>query len=111
MIDRKFQAPFTATHDAMSALDIREGSQAHELAANLRRAFSGIVSGNVRDDTAAAIEEHGPFEINGSARIMTLLDDLLASFVEQRRMKIAAGSYRPCYRVLSQKPPLAPLIK
>ncbi len=101
VIDRKFQAPFTATHESMSALDIREGTKPHELAANLRRAFSGIVSGNVRDDTAAAIEAHGPFEINGSARIMTLLDDLLASFVDQQRMKIAAGSYRPCFRVLS----------
>ena len=101
VIDRNFQEPFTATHAAMAALDIREGTEAHELAANLRRAFSGIVSGNVRDDTAAAIEEHGPFEINGSARIMSLLDDLLASFVDQQRMKIAAGSYKPCYRVLN----------
>ena len=100
-IDRNFQEPFKATHESMTALDIREGTKPHELAANLRRAFSGIVSGNVRDDTAAAIEEFEPFEINGSARIMALLDDLLASFVEQRRMKIAAGSYRPCYRVLS----------
>jgi len=32
---------------------------------------------------------------------MALLDDLLTSFVEQERMKIAAGSYTPCYRVLS----------
>ena len=101
VIDRNFQEPFTATHKSMTALDINEGSKPHELAANLRRAFSGIVSGNVRDDTAAAIEKHGPFEINGSARIMALLDDLLASFVEQKRMKIAAGSYRPCYRILS----------
>jgi predicted Rossmann-fold nucleotide-binding protein len=101
VIDRNFQEPFTATHESMTALDIREGTKPHELAANLRRAFSGIVSGNVRDDTAAAIEKFGPFEINGSARIMALLDDLLASFVEQQRMKIAAGSYRPCYRVLS----------
>ncbi len=101
VIDRNFQEPFTATHKSMTALDINEGSKPHELAANLRRAFSGIVSGNVRDDTAAAIEEHGPFEINGSARIMALMDDLLASFVEQKRMKIAAGSYRPCYRILS----------
>ena len=101
VIDRNFQEPFTATHNSMTALDINEGSKPHELAANLRRAFSGIVSGNVRDDTAAAIEEHGPFEINGSARIMALMDDLLASFVEQKRMKIAAGSYRPCYRILS----------
>ena len=101
VIDRNFQEPFTATHESMTALDIREGSEPHELAANLRRAFSGIVSGNVRDDTAAAIEEHGPFEINGSARIMALLDDLLASFVDQKRMKIAAGSYSPCYRILA----------
>ena len=101
VIDRNFQEPFTATHESMNALDISEGSKPHELAANLRRAFSGIVSGNVRDDTAAAIEKHGPFEINGSARIMALLDDLLAAFVDQRRMKIAAGSYRPCYRILS----------
>ncbi|HSM32215.1 MAG TPA: nucleotide 5'-monophosphate nucleosidase PpnN [Woeseiaceae bacterium] len=101
VIDRNFQEPFAATHASMAALDIREGTEPHDLAANLRRAFSGIVSGNVRDDTAAAIEEHGPFEINGSARIMSLLDDLLASFVDQQRMKIAAGSYRPCYRVLN----------
>src|SRR5210317_1284868 len=67
VIDRMFQEPFTATHESMTALDIREGTKPHELAANLRRAFSGIVSGNVRDDTAATIEEFGPFEINGSA--------------------------------------------
>ena len=101
MIDRNFQEPFTATHEAMAALDINEHAETHELAATLRRAFSGIVSGNVRDDTAAAIEKHGPFEINGSSRIMALLDDLLASFVDQQRMKIAAGTYKPCYRVLS----------
>ena len=100
VIDRNFQQPFVATHESMATLDINEGSAPHELAANLRRAFSGIVSGNVRDDTAAAIEKHGPFEIDGSARIMALLDDLLASFVAQERMKIAAGSYRPCYRIL-----------
>ena len=100
VIDRNFQQPFTATHESMAALDINEDSRPHELAANLRRAFSGIVSGNVRDDTAAAIEKHGPFEIRGSARIMALMDELLASFVEQKRMKIAAGSYRPCYRIL-----------
>ena len=100
-IDREFQRPFEATHDNMSSLQISEDMQSHELAANLRRVFSGIVSGNVRDDTAAAIEEHGPFHINGSARVMGLLDELLASFVAQKRMKIAAGAYNPCYRVRS----------
>ena len=69
----------------------------HELAANLRRAFSGIVSGNVREDTAELIAREGPFEIHGSRRIMGLLDEMLAAFVSQHRMKISRGNYDPCY--------------
>jgi predicted Rossmann-fold nucleotide-binding protein len=66
-IDDDFQHPFVATHKAMRDLDINEGLPPHKLAANLRRAFSGIVSGNVREDTAEIIEQKGPFEINGIA--------------------------------------------
>ena len=98
-IDGHFQQPFTATHDSMAALDLNTDLPTHELAANLRRVFSGIVSGNVREDTAAAIEANGPFEINGSGEIMKLLDALLKSFVSQRRMKLAAADYVPCYRI------------
>ena len=98
-IDRDFQQPFKATHESMAALDISESLPKHKLAANLRRVFSGIVSGNVHEDTLARIEEQGPFAINGSGRIMTLLDKLLAAFVEQRRMKLASADYVPCYRV------------
>ena len=83
----------------MNAIEIDEDLPSHVLAANLRRVFSAIVSGNVREDTAALIEKEGPFEINGSARIMGLLDELLAAFVDQKRMKISAGDYSPCYRV------------
>ena len=99
VIPPDFQKPFSATHEAMSKLDIREELPKHELAANLRRVFCGIVSGNIREDTAAQIERHGPFDINGSANIMTLLDGLLAAFVAQKRMKISGDNYRPCYRV------------
>ena len=81
----------------MSGLRIDEDMPRHELAANLRRAFSGIVSGNVREDTAELIEREGPFEIRGSRRIMGLLDDMLAAFVAQHRMKISRGDYAPCY--------------
>ena len=98
-VDLAFQEPFQATHDAMSGLDLRESLPRHELAANLRRAFSGIVSGNVRDATIVAIEQEGPFTINGSADIMRLLDRLLGGFVDQKRMKINGGGYVPCYRV------------
>lgn len=97
LIEPKFQQPFTATHDAMSQLEIRESLPKHELAANLRRVFSGIVSGNVREDTILDIEKHGPFAINGSASVMSLLDELLSAFVQQRRMKISGGDYQPCY--------------
>ena len=98
-IDEEFQQPFFSTHESMRALDISEGLPRHILAANLRRVFSGIVSGNVREDTAALIDREGPFEINGSAKIMGLLDNLLAAFVEQKRMKISGNDYEPCYRV------------
>ena len=100
-IDHEFQKPFTATHESMRSLEIREGMPAHTLAANLRRAFSGIVSGNVRDDTIADIERDGPFEIRAAGRYMELLDRLLADFVGQGRMKLARESYEPCYRVVA----------
>jgi hypothetical protein len=98
-IDEEFQRPFPSTHAAMSELEISESLPKHVLAANLRRAFSGIVSGNVREDTASLIEKDGPFEITASAKIMSLLDDLLQAFVEQKRMKISGDDYAPCYRV------------
>lgn len=99
-IEHSFQKPFKATHESMRALDINDELPAHVLAANLRRVFSGIVSGNVREDTILSIEQDGPFEIRGSARYMNLLDELLAAFVAQGRMKLAREAYTPCYRVI-----------
>lgn len=96
-VDREFQKPFVATHESMRNLQINDNLAKHVLAANLRRVFSGIVSGNVREDTAELIDRDGPFEIDGSQRIMDLLDRLLAGFVAQQRMKISSGEYRPCY--------------
>ena len=84
----------------MSALDLHREQPVHLLAANLRRAFSGIVAGNVKEEGLREIERHGPFEIHGDLEIMQALDGLLRAFVEQRRMKIA-GDYQPCYRLLA----------
>ncbi|MGO4221040.1 nucleotide 5'-monophosphate nucleosidase PpnN [Lysobacter sp. TAF61] len=95
-----FQRPFVPTHEAMASLDLHHGRKPHELAADLRRAFSGIVAGNVKEDGMRRIEAHGPFEIHGDADMMQSLDSLLRAFVEQRRMKIA-GEYKPCYRVVA----------
>ena len=97
-----FQQPFVPTHEAMAALDLHHGRPAPELAADLRRAFSGIVAGNVKTDGIREIEKHGSFEIHGEASIMGPMDDLLASFVAQHRMKLAGKKYNPCYTLVSR---------
>jgi pyrimidine/purine-5'-nucleotide nucleosidase len=101
-IPLEFQLPFRPTHAAMRALQIHHDRPRHELAADLRRAFSGIVAGNVKEEGVRAIEEHGPFDIDGDVDIMRALDKLLQAFVEQHRMKLPGGAaYVPCYRVLT----------
>jgi len=99
-IDENFQKPFDPTHDNMRNLELRRDQGAHVLAANLRRAFSGVVAGNVKDEGIRAIEKHGHFEIRGDADIMGPMDALLASFVEQHRMKLPGKKYTPCYRIV-----------
>ncbi len=95
-----FQVPFRPTHEAMRSLAIYRERPRHELAADLRRAFSGIVAGNVKEEGVRAIEQHGPFDIDGEADIMRSLDELLQAFVAQHRMKLPGGTaYEPCYRV------------
>ena len=85
----------------MRALNLRMDRPVHERAADLRRAFSGIVAGNVKEYGVRAIEKHGPFELSGDPQIMGPLDQLLRSFVAQRRMKIAGAEYTPCYRLVA----------
>jgi predicted Rossmann-fold nucleotide-binding protein len=97
-----FQVPFRPTHEAMRSLAIHRDRPRHELAADLRRAFSGIVAGNVKEEGVRAIEQHGPFDIDGEPDLMRSLDQLLQAFVSQHRMKLPGGTaYVPCYRVRS----------
>ncbi len=98
-IDEEFQRPFAPTHENMASLQLHKGQETHLLAANLRRAFSGVVAGNVKDEGIRAIEQYGHFELNGDAAIMHRLDELLAAFVEQHRMKLPGKTYIPCYRI------------
>jgi predicted Rossmann-fold nucleotide-binding protein len=99
-IDEAFQEPFDPTHENMRNLELRRGQDAHVLAANLRRAFSGVVAGNVKDEGIRAIEKYGHFEIRGDSDIMEPMDAMLASFVEQHRMKLPGKKYTPCYRII-----------
>lgn len=92
-----FQQPFTPTHASMAELALHPDQPVHDLAANLRRAFSGIVAGNVKPQGVEAIRQHGPFRINAAPVFMARLDALLKAFVEQQRMKLPGTAYVPCY--------------
>jgi predicted Rossmann-fold nucleotide-binding protein len=100
-IPLEFQLPFEVTHETMRALRLARDQPVHERAANLRRVFSGIVAGNIKEYGIGAIERYGPFELCGEPSIMEQLDRLLRSFVAQRRMKFAGAEYTPCYRLVA----------
>jgi pyrimidine/purine-5'-nucleotide nucleosidase len=99
-IRKEFQQPFEVTHESMRALQLKPEQPVHELAANLRRAFSGIVTGNVKDGGIKAIERFGPYELAGDRAIMQPLDELLAAFVAQQRMRLPGAVYQPVYRLV-----------
>ncbi len=92
-----FQQPFIPTHKAMAELALHRNQSVSALAANLRRAFSGIVAGNVKAQGIEAIERHGPFRLTAEPWLMKHLDALLESFVAQQRMKLPGSEYVPCY--------------
>jgi len=98
----EFQQPFIPTHENVAQLKLDKDQPKHHLAANLRRAFSAIVAGNVKEEGIRAIEKNGLFEISGDAKIMQSLDKLLRSFVEQERMKIPGTFYSPCYTIIKK---------
>lgn len=99
-VERGFQEPFVPTHENMSAINLSRDQPAHELAASLRRAFSGIVAGNVKEQGIRAIEQHGLFELTGDTDIMEPVDELLKMFIADGRMKLSAEDYQPCYRIV-----------
>lgn len=96
-----FQQPFEVTHESMRGLRLKRDQPVHEFAADLRRAFSGIVTGNVKEHGIQTIERHGPFELAGEPEVMRMLDELLSAFVSQQRMKLPGSVYKPCYRIVA----------
>lgn len=100
-ISEELQKPFTPTHENMAALNLTfEQSQA-ELVANLRRAFSGIVAGNIKSETVELVEQFGRFKLTGDPELMAQVDHLLWDFIEQDRMKLPSDvPYQPCYEIV-----------
>lgn len=99
-VPTEFQQPFEPSHDNMRQLALHTNQESYLLAANLRRAFSGIVAGNVKEAGIQSIEKFGLFELHGETALMISIDALLASFVAQQRMKLPGKQYIPCYRVI-----------
>ena len=99
-IEPEFQLPFLPSHEVMANLNLKFQTNKAELAANLRKAFSGIVAGNVKAETISLIKHEGPFEIKGDPRLMEMMDKLLSAFVEQQRMKLPGSTYIPCYKIV-----------
>ncbi|MFA7552689.1 MAG: nucleotide 5'-monophosphate nucleosidase PpnN [Spongiibacteraceae bacterium] len=92
------QTPFHPSHDSMYKLQLDLTQPKHILATELRRAFSGIVAGNIKAPCVAAVKKQGPYILQGEPRLMAEIDALLSSFVDQGRMKLKGG-YVPCYRI------------
>ena len=98
-IEPEFQLPFEPTHENMAQLNLSREQPPEQLACNLRKAFSGIVAGNVKDRGIKAIEQYGPFKLSGDASLMHMMDKLLQDFIAQKRMKLPGSTYVPCYEI------------
>lgn len=99
-ISPALQEPFDPTHENMASLRLFPDQPAHELAAQLRCAFSGIVAGNVKPDGIERIAKYGPYRLQGDPALMVELDGLLQRFVSQGRMKLSEQPYRPSYELI-----------
>jgi len=103
-VDMEFQVPFEPTHESMLALNLTKDQPIHMLAAALRKTFSGIVAGNVKEEGIQQVREKGPFKISGDSSILEPIDGLLNAFIKEGRMKLPGKEYVPSYEVCIEKP-------
>ncbi|MFS2225428.1 nucleotide 5'-monophosphate nucleosidase PpnN [Pantoea sp. B65] len=96
----ELQVPFIPTHENMANLNLYPNQPPEQLAAALRRAFSGIVAGNVKEMGIREIQEKGRYKLHGDPQMMHRMDDLLQGFVAQHRMKLPGTAYIPCYEII-----------
>src|SRR5690606_35842547 len=100
-IDEDVQHPFDPTHENMAALALRRDTPPQLLAANLRRAFSGIVAGNVKEHGRRPIDAPAPRAQHGAPQPTVPLGALLAASVGPKRVELPSGrACTPCYRAV-----------
>ena len=102
-IPTELQSPFDVTHENMASLDLHRDQEPWLLAANLRRAFSGIVTGNVKDYGIQQVAQKGPFTLHGDEDIVGYMDKLMRDFIAQKRISLSDKEYIPCYKFKKAK--------
>lgn len=95
------QLPFEVDHASVAALTLSRDLAPADLAVQVRRAFSAIVTGNVKEQGIRAIQKYGPFQLTADSQLTAALDHLLRGFAAQGRMKLS-GEYLPCYEVVAK---------
>lgn len=98
-IPHELQQPFHPTHAGMASLQLQREQPIFQLMVELRKAFSGIVAGNVKEFGVRAVAQHGPYKMQGDPVVIESLAHLLQTFVAQGRMKIDAANYTPCFEL------------
>ncbi|GAA5185956.1 nucleotide 5'-monophosphate nucleosidase PpnN [Ferrimonas gelatinilytica] len=98
-IEPEFQLPFVPNHQTMANLALHADQEPAQLASSLRKAFSGIVAGNVKASGIRAVQTQGPFKLTGDPNLMRRMDNLLKAFIDQGRMKLPGTTYHPCYEI------------
>lgn len=98
-IPPELQFPFEVNHQNMAGLNLCQGQAPYKLAANLRRAFSGIVAGNVKEYGIQMVAQKGPFKLHGDPAIINFMGKLMTDFIEQGRILLSQREYVPCYEL------------
>ena len=96
-IPPELQTPFDVNHESMAALNLCQDQEPYLLAANLRRAFSGIVTGNVKEKGIKLVAAKGPFKLHGDREIVDYMGKLMRDFIAQGRILLSQREYTPCY--------------
>lgn len=92
---------FDSTHENVSKIKLSKSAykELWEYVANVSKAFSAFVAGNIKADTVEMIQKKGPFQLHGDANIAREFNIFLQYLVKSERMKIK-GEYKPCYDII-----------
>ncbi|UNB81860.1 DUF3412 domain-containing protein [Klebsiella pneumoniae] len=102
-ISPDLQMPFDPTHENMANLKLSPDQPVEVLAADLRRAFSGIVAGNVKEVGIQAIEQYGPYKLHGDPEMDAPYGRSTAVFGRPAPHEASGRHclYLPCYEIIA----------